>query len=164
MRGAVHDFEFLELKNIGTEPYDLRGLRFTKGVTFDFGSSTVTTLLPGGYALVVRNTSAFASRYPTVGNVAGRYTGDLANAGEFLGLEGPVGELLHDFRYSASWYPETRDTGLSLVIADPTAPRQGWGIKESWRPSSDFGGTQTKMPELPAERRCRHWATSSKLV
>ena len=31
-------------------------------------------------------------------------------------------------------------------------------------PSSAFSAAQTKIPELPPERRCRHWATSSKLV
>src|SRR5690349_16704808 len=31
-------------------------------------------------------------------------------------------------------------------------------------PSSDVGCVHTKMPELPADFKCCHWATSSKLV
>jgi len=139
---TVHDFEFLEIKNIGTEPFDLRGLRFKTGIVFDFANSAVEMLAPNAYALLVRNKSAFESRYGAgIANIVGNYTGDLLNAGENLALEGPVGEPVHNFRYASNWYPETRETGLSLVIVDATAPRASWGVKESWRPSSVPGGS-----------------------
>ena len=59
------EFEFIELKNTGDETLDLRSVSFTSGVTFDFAGSAVTTLGPGGFALVVKNKAAFESRYGT---------------------------------------------------------------------------------------------------
>jgi hypothetical protein len=148
----VHDFEFVEVKNIGTEPYDLRGLRFKNAMVFDFANSAVPTLTPGAHALVVRNLSAFESRYGAAGmNVAGRYTGDLSNTADTVVLEGPVGEQLNSFRYAATWYPETRDTGLSLVIADAAASREAWATREGWRPSNVPGGSPgADDPDRPA--------------
>ena len=44
----------VEVKNIGSEPLDLTGVRFTKGVRFDFTGSDVTVLFPGEYAIIAK--------------------------------------------------------------------------------------------------------------
>jgi hypothetical protein len=53
--------EFIELLNISSSvSLNLRGVRFTTGVEFDFTGSPVA-LLPGGRALVVRDLAAFSA-------------------------------------------------------------------------------------------------------
>ena len=57
------DFEFLELKNISDRTLDLKGYHFTAGVEYLFtAASGVTSLLPGGRVLLVKNQAAFLSR------------------------------------------------------------------------------------------------------
>ncbi|MFT6862962.1 MAG: hypothetical protein ACJAVK_001523 [Akkermansiaceae bacterium] len=49
--------EFIEIQNVGDQTLDLTGVRFTKGIDFDFPANT--TIAPGGYLLVVADISAF---------------------------------------------------------------------------------------------------------
>ena len=48
--------------NNGTATYDLRGVRFTEGVEFDFSASSISSLEPGQFALVVDGTFACRCR------------------------------------------------------------------------------------------------------
>ncbi len=86
---AADEFEFIELMNTsGTETLDLTGVKFASGLTFDFTGSAVTSLAPGDQVLVVKNLSAFESRYGTGLNIAGTFTlGSLSNNGEELKLD-----------------------------------------------------------------------------
>ena len=149
----VEEFEYVELKNIGPQVLDLRGVRFTRGIDFDFTSSAVTILPPGAAVLVVRNPVAFAARYGTGFNIAGQYTGALDNGGETIRLEDAAGEKILEFAYDSSWYPVTDGLGFSLVIVNEAAPWQTWGDKESWRASSVVNGspgTGEAAPNIPA--------------
>src|SRR5207247_446766 len=56
------DFEYIELQNTGTQPLNLAGYHFDKGITFTFGARTLD---PGERVLVVHNQAAFESRYGT---------------------------------------------------------------------------------------------------
>ena len=81
------DFEFVELKNTGSSAIDLRNVRFTKGIDFDFGGSAIEAVEPGAYVLAVKNRAAFEARYGPLLPVAGEYTNDnLRNSGERLKL------------------------------------------------------------------------------
>ncbi|MCL5282837.1 MAG: lamin tail domain-containing protein, partial [Planctomycetes bacterium] len=75
-----NEFEFIELKNIGDETLDLSGVSFDKGVIFSFAGSSIKTLGPGQFTLVVKNKQAFLSRYGSALSnlVAGEYQGKLA--------------------------------------------------------------------------------------
>jgi len=145
-------FEFLELRNIGPMPLDLRGVRLTEGVQFDFGSGAITNLQPGARLLVVRDLNAFALRYGAGLPVAGQFTGKLDNAGERLRLEDGFGEKILDFSYDPKWYPITDGHGYSLVIVDDTLPWSLWGEKTSWRPNGALGGTPGQPDPLMPER------------
>ncbi|QJE96482.1 lamin tail domain-containing protein [Luteolibacter luteus] len=111
------DFEYLELANIGPSPLALVGAKFTQGIDFTFGA----TSLPAGQRLILaKNPAAFALRYPgTGGIVIGPYDGELANGGEVLELTDAVGENILDFEYKDGWYPATDGDGRSLVNRDP---------------------------------------------
>lgn len=145
----AEEFEYIELKNTGPVTLSLLGVRFANGVEFGFTGSSVTTLAAGQSVLVVKNHTAFTSRYGGGFNVAGQYTGALENRGENLRLEDGTGEKILDFDYDNSWYPITDGDGFSLAIVDETAPWNTWGMKSSWRPSGSERGTPGQMEPAP---------------
>ena len=82
-----NNYEYLELRNISPAvTLDLTDVRFTKGISFVFPAMT---LAPGAYVLVARNLPAFESVYGSGLNVAGTFTGKLANEGDQLVLQLP---------------------------------------------------------------------------
>ncbi|HEY5911734.1 MAG TPA: PA14 domain-containing protein [Verrucomicrobiae bacterium] len=130
-------FEFLELKNTGTNVLDLSGLQFTDGITFAFTNQA--RLSPGQFFVLVRNPAAFAMKYPGV-RVDGVYTGKLDNAGEKVTLAHVLGTNIYSFTYNQRppW-PVTPDGyGFSLVRADPAGDP---GFASSWRASTYPGGS-----------------------
>ncbi len=138
---SAEDFEFIELKNVGTTTLNMAGVHFTNGIAFSFTGSAVTGLAPGQRAVVARNLAAFVSRYGAVPNVAGPFTGSLDNSGEHLALEGALGEPILDFDYNDTWWPATDGLGFSLVVVDEHAPSDAWDRKANWRASALAGGS-----------------------
>lgn len=137
------EFEFIELKNTGDETLDLRGVSFTSGVTFSFADSAVTTLGPGGFALVVRNKSAFESRYGTALSdlIAGQYAGKLANAGENVALVDYWNGTIAEFEYGdgRGWPIAADGAGYSLVPLDSAVlgePQGTLNYPGNWRAST----------------------------
>ncbi|HKQ38578.1 MAG TPA: lamin tail domain-containing protein, partial [Verrucomicrobiae bacterium] len=111
------EFEFLELRNIGTNILDLTGLSFTAGINFSFTNGT--KINPGGTFLLARNPAQLAARYPGV-VVNGTYTGRLDNGGETITIShviaGQILSVTYDDR--APW-PVTADGfGYSLVYTN----------------------------------------------
>ena len=135
------DFEFLEIKNIGTQTLPLGGLHFSNGIAFTFPEAV--SIAPGQYRVIVRNQPAFLYRYSTVDPsiIAGVYTGGLDNAGEKIELDAPVGGVIHLFEYKDGWYGHTDGEGFSLTIRDPLGPLALWDTSDGWRSSAAPGGT-----------------------
>ena len=146
----AEDFEFIELKNVGAQPLNLIGISFTNGISFTFtATNAITNLGPGQYVVLVANRAAFLSRYPTVTNVAGQYTGKLDNGGERLYLEGALKEPILDFAYDDAWYPTTDGEGFSLVIRNEYAAFNTWTNPASWRPSAALYGSPGRADTTP---------------
>ncbi len=143
------DFEYVELRNVGATPLDLKGVRFTNGIGYDFTGSAIPSLAPGQRVLVVRSIAAFTSRYGTGLPIAGEYAGALNNGGEALRLEDATGEVILDFSFNNSWYPVTDGLGFSLVIRDELAPWDAWGLAASWRPSGSDAGSPGGVDPAP---------------
>jgi hypothetical protein len=145
-------FEFIELKNVGSNTLDLAGSRFTNGIEFAFtATNAVTNLGPGQYLVLVRNPGAFLSRYPWVTNIAGQYTNTLNVAGEHLYLEGALKEPILDFGFDSQWYPATDGAGFSLVIRNEYGPFQAWSNASSWRASARPGGSPGQADPAPLD-------------
>lgn len=125
-------FEFLELKNVGSITLDLSGLTFTSGITFTFTNGT--TLAPGKYFLLGRNAAALEQKYPGV-VVNGIYSGKLSNSGDTITLAHPFGVDILSVTYGdRAPFPVTADGfGFSLVPDDTAAGR--------YRASSHAGGS-----------------------
>ncbi len=136
------EYEFVELKNVGTHTLDLRGVSLADAVTFDFADGSVTSLDPGRFVLVVRNRTAFLARYGAnlAPLIAGEYAGKLANEGETVRLVDFSAGTVAEFRYNdrAGWPIEADGAGHSLVaVAEAGSPNDG----DYWRASTYVGGS-----------------------
>ena len=135
--------EFIELLNINSSvTLDLKGVRFTQGVEFDFTGGAVTSLPPGARVLVVRDLAAFNAVYGTNRPVAGVFTNGtaLSNSGELIKLEDADNGTIREFAYAdqAPW-PTNTDAGYSLVLIAPeTNPDHALAV--NWRASTRPGG------------------------
>jgi hypothetical protein len=98
---SAEDFEYIELKNVGTSAINLGGYSLSGGIDFTFPSSTLNA---GQRVVVAANLLAFTARYGAGLNVAGEYTGRLDNAGDHIVLKGRYLELILDFNYANTWY------------------------------------------------------------
>ncbi|MFT5126120.1 MAG: hypothetical protein ACI97B_004773 [Verrucomicrobiales bacterium] len=94
--------EFVEIHNLSPDPIDLTGVRFTKGVDFDFpGGMMIAT---GAYLLVIGDTNAAEATYGPGLPVAGVWeSGDcLSDGGENLKLSLGAGTAIHEFVYGVA--------------------------------------------------------------
>ncbi|MBN2269737.1 MAG: lamin tail domain-containing protein [Sedimentisphaerales bacterium] len=132
--------EYIELKNIGAAPINLRLVSFTNGIDFTFGD---IVLAPGGYVVIVKDRAAFEAQYPAfTGVIAGEYTGSLDNAGERVELKDALGRGILNFSFKDGWRSIADGQGFSLTIIDPTYPDvNSWGEQNSWRASAYVGGS-----------------------
>lgn len=150
------EFEFVELKNVGPSVLDLRNVRFTKGIDFEFAGSAMEVLQPGEFALVVKNLAAFEARYGPGLPVAGEYLADnLRNSGERLKLSFGAGVPIHDIdEYSDSLpWPELADgNGFSVVLIDVNQLESpNHNDPASWRISRHAGGSPGADDEVTFE-------------
>lgn len=139
------DFEFVELRNIGSEAIDLTGVEFVEvsvdgdnqGIEFVFDAQT---LAPGEHVLVVKDLAAFESRYGVGLNVAGEYSGRLANGGEQITLRDAEGGLIVSFQYDDSdpWHDRSDGDGSSLEVVDVAGD---YDDSLNWLASSEFAGS-----------------------
>jgi fibronectin type 3 domain-containing protein len=142
--GAVdadnEDYEFIELKNFGSQPVDLDDVTFTNGITYTFGK---VTLAPGQVGVLVHNQAAFQARYGTGVNILGSYQtsgNSFSNSGEEITLVDASGQVLDDFTYSPTWYPATKGGGSSLDVIKPSSS-PNLNNAASWQPSAIVDGT-----------------------
>lgn len=132
------DFEFIELKNTGTNVLNLSGLTFS-GFTFTFTNGTL--LAPGAFFVLARHPPFFSTKYPGV-PVHGAFFGGLNNAGENLTLLHALGATIFSVTFDDDppW-PATADNfGFSLVPKNSgtsQAPDQG----SDWRASTNPAGS-----------------------
>ncbi|MHC4113271.1 MAG: chitobiase/beta-hexosaminidase C-terminal domain-containing protein, partial [Planctomycetota bacterium] len=115
--GNLHDpnEEYIELKNIGPDTLNLNLVRFTEGIDFTFPDMELD---PDEFVVVVKNQSAFEAQYGISVNMAGQYTGSLANNGERIKLVDAIGRMILDFEYKDGWRSITDGDGFSLTIID----------------------------------------------
>lgn len=143
------DFEFLELKNVGTNAVELAGLAFTRGVAFAFTNSLIPVLQPGARLLLAKNRAALILRYGKLPNVAGEYLGSLGGNGESLRLEDAAGSVLLDVGYNDAWHPATDGLGFSLVSVEDHGVAGPLADARSWRPSAAIGGSPSVEDPAP---------------
>ncbi|MBN1123676.1 MAG: lamin tail domain-containing protein, partial [Sedimentisphaerales bacterium] len=135
-------FEYIELQNIGTEPLNLQGVRFSEGILYAFPDGA--TLEGGSYLILAKDPTAFALRYsvPEGTQVLGPYENSLSNGGEAVKLDDHTNSTILSFSYKDGWYDITDGMGFSLTVRDPyRTDLLAWDSKSGWRPSAMVGGS-----------------------
>ncbi len=135
--------EFVEIKNVGDEPVSIDGVRFSKGVRFDFSTSPTKSLFPGEHAVVVGETHTLAQRVELNEiNLAGEYDGDLDRE-EKLTLVDNTDNTILSFRYDDDWFVilDSEFLPWTLTVVDDQADTSAWELKSNWRPSSYLQGS-----------------------
>ena len=132
-------YEFLELKNTGTNTLNLSGLMFTSGISFTFTNGTL--LVPGQFLVLVPAANRFSAKYPGV-TIAGVYLGRLDNGGERITLSHPLGGTIFSVSYDdeAPWPAAADHIGFSLVQRN-TPPSPAPDDPTKWRASARLGGS-----------------------
>jgi len=112
-------FEFVELKNIGTDPIDLQGIYFEKGIGEKFNSSNIVQ--PGDFIVLAEDSAMFHARYGFAADY--KFSGKLENNGERIWLNDLCGNILDSLRYDDNLPWDTiPDNGLySLALIDAEA-------------------------------------------
>ena len=151
--GAVSgdDFEFIEIKNTGASTLNLNGWQFTQGIAFTFPAGT--SLAPGAFAVVVKNATRFAAKYPGIAYV-GTYSGVLDNGGETVTLSDLVGTQVATVTYSDNppWPMLPDGYGNSLVPVSPNS-NPAPSDPANWRASPAAGGSAG----IPAMQEFSSW-------
>jgi hypothetical protein len=132
------DYEFIELQNLGDSTIDLTGYALEEGVRFSFLPG-IPALAPGEFAVLVRNSEAFAERYPDV-LISGAYEGSLSNKGEKVILKDPQGEIFIEVEYNDSngWPISADGRGDSLNLVNQAGVP---GDPQNWRASTNLYGS-----------------------
>jgi len=156
------EFEYIELKNTGDEALDLTYVSFVDGITFDFNGSSITSLAPGDFVLVVRNKTAFQSRYGSglAGKIAGEYKNNaqnnLKNSGDNVKLIDYWNGTIAEFEYGdgRGWPIAADGAGHSLVPLESAVldePDGSLNYGGNWRASTYIQGSPGQGdPEPPA--------------
>ena len=146
-------FEFIELRNVGDEAIQIKDYHLSGAVDFVFGDYE---LEPGKYLVVASDVNAFQKRYGQIENLIGPFNnGKLNDSGERILLLSESGELIHNFKYSASWHEESDGQGASLEVVDDLAGLHEWRYRYQWGASSFAGGTPGNTRVLPTDSPIR---------
>lgn len=118
-------FEFVELKNIGADPIDLKGLYFGKGIGETFKSNNV--IQPNDFVVLAEDSAMFHAKYGFAADY--KFSGKLENNGERIWLNDICGSIIDSLRYDDNlpWdtLPDNGNYSLALIDgladnADPT--------------------------------------------
>ena len=132
-------FEFIEFQNVGLSSIQLEGYRVSDAIDFTFGQHLLS---PGEYAVVAADARAFALRYGEELDITGLFEGGkLDDSGERIRLYSNEEELIHDFRYSPDWFPESDGIGSSIETRNNFEQLFRWRQQSHWKPSSERGGS-----------------------
>ena len=138
---TADDFEFVEIKNVGSQDANLLGTNFN-GFTTTLGSEV---LAPGEYGVIAHNPAAFALRYGSDIRIVGEFfDGTLSNGGESIRMLDPFGNVLVDVSYDdSSLWPQSADgSGTTLELRNPdSTAAENLGKYYSWQASVEYGGS-----------------------
>lgn len=139
--GDDNTYEFLELFNAGSEPFDLTGYTFV-GVTFTFPAGS--SIAPGEYMVVADTPATYAGQGYQVFDFSGGLSGD----GETIALRDLFGNEVDSVTYGvdAPWASTPNGGGPSLSLLNPALDN---ALPESWAASAAAGGTPGAANNVP---------------
>jgi hypothetical protein len=133
-----NSFEFIEIKNTGTNPINLTGLNFATSIHYQFKENEV--LLPRQFYVIASKSKWFYERYSMV--PSGVFEGNFLNSGEQVMLLSSSGNAVINFQYFdiEPWAtsPDGEGYSLSSVLRYPTGDPNKPGY---WKASSVINGS-----------------------
>ena len=140
-----NEYEFLELKNIGSVPVNLSEMRFVDGIGYTFPDGTMIEL--DEFIILSSNKEEFNNRYGFY--PFGEYSGQLDNGGERITLISTSTDTIFSIKYNdKSPWPESPDgEGYSLVPKELN-PTGDLNDPLNWRASYEINGSPGK-DDLP---------------
>lgn len=148
---GLRDAKYIELYNVSTHAYNLKGYTLSDGnntavIKIDF------TLQPDSFVII--SSGAGASALSLYGNAIGVTNfPTLHVTGDILTLRSKENKLLHAVAYTGSWYYNDvkRAGGWSLEMIDPANPCTG---SNNWKASIDTrGGTPAQKNSVAATNK-----------
>lgn len=141
------DFEWIELKNIGTRTVNTFEMSFPAGYPFERQLRLQPkTLAPGESALVVKNRAAFLARYGASLSVkiAGEWQeGTLDDSGEEIRLMARDASAIQTFAYDDSngWPDRADGKAATLEFIGTAFTNTDYTTAANWRSSAEINGT-----------------------
>ncbi|MHA3770723.1 lamin tail domain-containing protein [Verrucomicrobiota bacterium sgz303538] len=154
---TAEDFEWIELRNVGSRRVNLFEVQFLEGQPFKELKLSPMSLAPGDFALVVKNRAAFQLRYGVAlsGKIAGEWgEGVLGDGGETIRILARDGTELLNFAYGTSgdWPGRADGKGSSIEYTGAGVSNTDFGNPLNWRSSSEIGGSPGVMGSGPDNR------------
>ncbi|MBN2000998.1 chitobiase/beta-hexosaminidase C-terminal domain-containing protein [candidate division KSB1 bacterium] len=132
------EYEFLELKNIGDEALNLKGLEFSRGISYSFPEET--QLDSGQFIVLASNKNAFFNRYGFYPFDV--YEGQLDNSGETIALNTAAGDTIINIRYNDEYpWPNSADGDGYSIVTREEDPFKNQNDAVNWLSSGDIHGS-----------------------
>ncbi len=134
-----NEFEFIEIKNIGSKALDLTNVAFTDGIDYTFAPGTI--IKAGAFIVLALNSTSFASRYSVTPFAV--YKGKLNNAGENVTLKDILQDrVVFSVEYNdvTPWPVSPDGVGYSLVPVNANSTDDP-NHSTYWRASSNIHGS-----------------------
>src|SRR5262249_33347690 len=150
------NLQWVELYNRGNADINLSKWSFTKGIQFTFTDGT--HLAAGGYLVVCRDTTAFASHYGQQIPVVGNFTGKLSHKSERLELVNAQHQRIDSVKFSdQDGWPEAADgysSSLERICPSAESDLVGNWAASNWPATRKAAGTPGQKndnfsPNLP---------------
>jgi hypothetical protein len=130
--------EFVEIKNTSSSDIELTGYRLEGGIQYTFPPTK--WIKADSLYVIASDNQAFAKLYGF--EPLGQFEGSLNNSGDNLVLSNPCGGKCAEveFNKGGTWYKAADGVGFTLVY-ETYDVNQYDGIKENWRPSTNWLGS-----------------------
>jgi hypothetical protein len=140
--------DWVELHNRGGQAIDLGGWRMVQGL-YEFVFQENTTVSPGDYLVICRDTAQFKTFHPDAGPLAGNSHFDLNNKAGKIALYNAAGLLVHSVRYAdyRPWPPLADGRGATVELEHN---REG-NLPVDWRESHVLLGSPGQPNSTPPD-------------
>ncbi len=131
-------FEFFELKNTGSRPVHLSGLKFSSAIGYDYKDATV--LAPKQFHVIASKPKWFYEKHGMV--PSGNFEGNFSNGGERVMIKSGNGYMVLNFEYfDTELWPWDADGGGYSLSAVERYPSGDPNRHNYWKSSAVLNGS-----------------------
>ena len=135
------NYEFIELKNTGSEDLNLSQYSFTSGIRYTFPDGY--HIKPNQFAVLAKDAEKFENKYSFTPD--GVFEGNLSNSGDSLSLQDPFSTQIFSIVYDDTRpWPIQADRGKYSLVSNFIDSNPNPENPESWRESKRIGGSPGK--------------------